>query len=177
MISMYQLMITIGILIAFLSDAWLASYATFGGVTGSHWRIMLGIIALPAALLFLGVLFVPESPRWLFKGRKKDAIDVFVRMQLDQAEVDVEVKEIEDSLRVRQSGWQMFVKNSNFRRAILLGMGLQIVQQLTGINVVMYYAPEIFKIAGFTSTVAQLAGTVIVANPPRAGDFHCDCAC
>src|SRR5271163_1062314 len=66
MISMYQLMITIGIVIAFISDAWLASYATFGGITGGHWRVMLGVIALPAVVMFIGVLFLPESPRWLF---------------------------------------------------------------------------------------------------------------
>ncbi|HEY0257171.1 MAG TPA: MFS transporter, partial [Candidatus Methylacidiphilales bacterium] len=83
MIAMYQLMITIGIVIAFLSDAWLSSYATFGGITGGHWRIMLGIIALPAAVMFGGVLFLPKSPRWLFlKGSQRDALAVFARMQL-----------------------------------------------------------------------------------------------
>jgi len=163
MISMYQLMITIGIVIAFVSDAWLASYATFGGITGGHWRIMLGIIALPALIMFIGVLFLPESPRWLFlKGRKGNALEVFTRMKLEQAEIDVEVAEIEESLRIRQNGFHMFFYNSNFRRAIFLGMGLQIVQQLTGINVVMYYAPHIFKIAGFTTTVDQMGGTVLV---------------
>ena len=163
MISMYQLMITIGIVLAFLSDAWLASYATFGGVTGGHWRIMLGIIALPAAVMFLGVLFLPESPRWLFmKGRKEEAIKVFKGMHLGPEEIDMEVGEIEESLKVRQNGFSMFVQNPNFRRAILLGVGLQTIQQLTGINVVMYYAPHIFQIAGFTSTIDQMWGTVIV---------------
>ncbi len=163
MISMYQLMITIGIVIAFISDAWLASYATFGGVTGGHWRLMLGIIALPAAAMFVGVLFLPESPRWLFmKGRKDDAIAVLTHLELDEAEMEVEVREIEDSLRIKQSGIHMFFKNGHFRRAIFLGMGLQVIQQLTGINVVMYYAPHIFKIAGFATTAEQMWGTVIV---------------
>jgi len=163
MISMYQLMITIGIVIAFVSDAWLASYATFGGITGGHWRVMLGIIALPAAVMFAGVLFLPESPRWLFmKERKSDAIAVFARLKLDEAETEMEVREIEESLRVKQSGIHMFLQNSNFRRAIFLGIGLQTIQQLTGINVVMYYAPHIFQIAGFTTTLEQMWGTVIV---------------
>ena len=163
MISMYQLMITIGIVLAFLSNAWLASYATFGGVTGGHWRIMLGIIVIPAAVMFLGVLFLPESPRWLFlKGRKSHAIEVFTRMKLEQGEIDTEVREIEESLRVKQNGFSMFLQNPNFRRAILLGVGLQTIQQLTGINVVMYYAPTIFKIAGFATTEQQMVGTVIV---------------
>jgi SP family galactose:H+ symporter-like MFS transporter len=160
---MYQLMITIGIVIAFLSDTWLASYASFGGMIGGHWRVMLGIIALPALVMFVGVLFLPESPRWLFlKERKSDALDVFKRMKLEDAEIDVEVREIEESLRVKQNGFRMFATNSNFRRAILLGVGLQTIQQLTGINVVMYYAPQIFKIAGFITTEAQMWGTVLV---------------
>ncbi len=163
MISMYQLMITIGILMAFLSNTWLASYATFGGVTGGHWRLMLGIIAIPAAIMFIGVLFLPESPRWLFlKGFKEHAVNVFKRMHLDDAEIAAEVQEIEDSLKVKQNGFQLLLQNANFRRAIFLGVGLQIVQQLTGINVIMYYAPKIFALAGFEDVVEQMWGTVAV---------------
>lgn len=163
LISMYQLMITIGIVLAFLSDTWLASYATFGGVTGGHWRLMLGAIAIPAAIMFLGVLFLPESPRWLFlKGFKDRAVAVFEGMHLDDAEIAAQVKEIEDNLKIKENGFEMFKTNPNFRRAIGLGIGLQIIQQLTGINVVMYFAPTIFRIAGFESTNAQMWGTVIV---------------
>ena len=163
MISMYQLMITIGIVLAFLSNTWLGNYAVIGGVTGGHWRIMIGIIAVPAFLMFLGVLFLPESPRWLFlKGKKAKAVSVFEMMHLPTDEISREVVEIEESLRVKQNGFQMFMENPNFRRAIGLGIGLQVIQQLTGINVIMYYAPRIFKIAGFTSTEHQLWGTVIV---------------
>lgn len=163
MISMYQLMITIGIVLAFLSNTWFGKYAMIGGTTGGHWRLMLGIIAVPAAVMFLGVLFLPESPRWLFlKGYKDRAIGVFRRMHLPTDDINREVVEIEESLRVKQNGFRMFLENSDFRRAIGLGIGLQIIQQLTGINVVMYYAPRIFDIAGFSSTEQQLWGTVIV---------------
>lgn len=163
MISMYQLMITIGILMAFLSDTWLSTYASFGGETGGHWRIMLGIIALPAAGMFVGVLFLPESPRWLFlKGFQDHAIAVFRRMKLDEAEIAAEVREIEDSAKVKQSGMELFLSNPNFRRAIGLGIGLQVIQQLTGINVIMYYAPKIFDLAGFSGAAQQMWGTVIV---------------
>jgi MFS transporter, SP family, galactose:H+ symporter len=163
LISMYQLMITIGIVLAFLSNTWLASYATFGAVTGGHWRIMLGVIAIPAAIMFLGVLFLPESPRWLFlKGFKDRAVAVFKRMHLGEAEIAAEVKEIEDNLKVKQNGFEMLKTNPNFRRAIALGIGLQVIQQLTGINVVMYFAPTIFRIAGFATTNQQMWGTVII---------------
>lgn len=163
MISMYQLMITLGIVLAFLSNTWLASYATFGGVTGGHWRIMLGVIAIPAAVMFAGVLLLPESPRWLFlKGRKDDAVAVFKRMRLEDAEITAEIHEIEESAKIRQNGFQMLRDNANFRRVIGLGIGLQIIQQLTGINVVMYYAPKIFALAGFEDVTEQMWGTVIV---------------
>ncbi len=163
MISMYQLMITLGIVLAFLSNTWLASYATFGGVTGGHWRIMLGIIAIPAAIMFVGVLFLPESPRWLFlKGLKENAIAVFKRMHLADDEIAAEVREIEESVKIKQNGFQLLLHNPNFRRVIGLGVGLQIIQQLTGINVVMYYAPKIFALAGFEDVTEQMWGTVLV---------------
>jgi SP family galactose:H+ symporter-like MFS transporter len=163
LISMYQLMITIGIVLAFASDTWLASYATIGGVKGGHWRMMLGVIAIPAAIMFLGVLFLPESPRWLcLKGLQKRAEDVFRGMHLDEAEVTAEIQAIEDSLKVKQGGLALLLQNANFRRAVALGIGLQIIQQLTGINVIMYYAPRIFQIVGFDTTIEQMWGTVIV---------------
>ncbi len=188
MISMYQLMITIGILAAFLSDTLFASVAdgqiaiadmTHGPgdfdamyfaswvLSVAHgnetWRLMLGMIALPALVMFVGVLFLPESPRWLvLNGMKEKATEVFKRLHLDDAEIEAEVREIEDSLKLPQKGWSLFLENQNFRRAVFLGIGLQVVQQLTGINVIMYYAPRIFGMAGFESTSEQMWGTVIV---------------
>lgn len=163
MISMYQLMITIGIVMAFLSNTYLASYANIGGEIGGHWRIMLGIIAVPAAIMFAGVLFLPESPRWLvLNGLRERAVGVFQKMHLDDAEIASEIAEIEDSLKVKDNGLKLFLSNANFRRAIFLGIGLQIIQQLTGINVIMYYAPRILNIAGFDTVIEQMWGTVIV---------------
>ncbi|MEO8205607.1 MAG: sugar porter family MFS transporter [Chthoniobacterales bacterium] len=160
LISMYQLMITIGIVVAFLSDTYFGTYAK---MSGGQWRYMLGIIAIPAAIMFVGVCFLPESPRWLFlKGLREKGIAVFKRMHLDDAEIAAEVQAIEDGLKVKQSGFGMFLTNPNFRRVLCLGVGLQVIQQLTGINVVMYYAPTIFKLAGFADATQQMWGTVIV---------------
>lgn len=189
MISMYQLMITIGILVAFLSDTFFASKANLEvaapalnavaepghlakwvdvcivgtGHSVGAWRLMLGVICIPALLMFVGVLFLPESPRWLFlNGFHDRAVGVFKRMHLDDVEIASEVREIEESVKVPQKGLQLFLQNSNFRRAVFLGVGLQIIQQLTGINVIMYYAPRIFEMAGFDTTGEQMWGTVIV---------------
>ncbi len=174
MISMYQLMITIGIVLAFASDTWLASYATIGGVTGGHWRVMLGVIAIPAAVMFLGVLFLPESPRWALPERPPKARGgCFRGMHLDEAEIAAEIQAIEDSLKVKQGGLELLLQNANFRRAVALGVGLQINPTAQpGINVIMYYAPRIFQIAGFDTTIEQMWGTVIVGITNVLGHVH-----
>ncbi|PHI31285.1 sugar porter family MFS transporter [Budvicia aquatica] len=155
MISMYQLMITIGILAAFLSDTAL-SYS-------GQWRWMLGIITIPAVVLFVGVLFLPESPRWLaIKGRISTAEKVLLLLRSTNDEARNELEEIRDSLKVKQSGWALFTSNKNFRRAVFLGILLQVMQQFTGMNVIMYYAPKIFDLAGYNTIHEQMWGTVIV---------------
>jgi SP family galactose:H+ symporter-like MFS transporter len=154
MISTYQLMITIGILVAFLSDT---AFSYVG-----NWRWMLGVIAIPGALFLVGVLFLPDSPRWLImRGRRQEATDVLTRLRGDAAVVEHEVADIEEQLRIPQRGWHLFLENGNFRRSVGLGILLQVMQQLTGINVVMYYAPRIFQSMGY-DTHAQMWFTAIV---------------
>ncbi|HJU27114.1 MAG TPA: sugar porter family MFS transporter [Rhodanobacteraceae bacterium] len=154
MISTYQLMITIGIFVAFLSDTGF-SYI-------ESWRWMLGIIALPGALFLLGVLGLPESPRWLvLRTRNAEADTVLVKLRGDHEVARQEISEIEEQLRTPQQGWRLFLQNRNFRRSVGLGIALQVVQQLTGINVVMYYAPRIFADMGYATT-AQMWFTAIV---------------
>lgn len=158
-ISMYQLMVTVGILAAFLSNTAL-SY-----LEGESWRWMLGVIALPSVLLFIGVLMMPNSPRWLASQERYDeARQVLSKLRSGDREVKREMGEIEESMKLEQStsGWNMFRTNPNFRRSVTLGVALQLVQQFTGINVMMYYAPKIFQLTGFEDTAAQLWSTVIV---------------
>lgn len=121
MISMYQLMITIRILGAYLSD-------TAFSYTGA-WRWMLGVIIIPAILLLIGVFFLPDSPRWFAaKRRFVDAERVLLRLRDTSAEAKRELDEIRESLQVKQSGWALFKENSNFRRAVFLGVLLQVMQ-------------------------------------------------
>jgi SP family galactose:H+ symporter-like MFS transporter len=155
MISMYQLMITIGILAAYLSD-------TAFSYTGA-WRWMLGVITIPAILLLIGVFFLPDSPRWLAaRGSDEKARRVLEKLRDTSEQAKSELDEIRESLKVKQSGWALFINNKNFRRAVYLGVLLQVMQQFTGMNVIMYYAPKIFDLAGFASTSQQMWGTVIV---------------
>lgn len=188
LISMYQLMITIGIVLAFLSDTFFATYADLqplatdigqavsslaGGrgqmVTENYfampWRWMLGIIAIPAVLMFAGMLFLPESPRWLMlKKRGGQAREVLRRLAASEQDAARELDDIEASLKIEQKGSALFSSNTNFRRAVFLGIALQVIQQFTGINVVMYYAPRILQEAGFNTTTEQMWGTVLVGT-------------
>ena len=188
LIAMYQLMITVGIVLAFLSDTFFSTYAdlkplatnlsesvsslaggrgqmVFEAYFSMPWRWMLGIIAVPAALMFLGMLFLPESPRWLvLKKRGASALAVLRRLSSSNEDADRELAEIESSLKIEQKGASLFRGNSNFRRAVFLGIGLQVIQQFTGINVIMYYAPRILNEAGFNTTAEQMWGTVLVGT-------------
>ncbi|WP_322033812.1 sugar porter family MFS transporter [Paraburkholderia sp. J76] len=155
MVSAYQLMITVGILIAFLSDT---AFSSSGA-----WRWMLGVVAIPAALFLLGVLTLPRSPRWLMmKGRTDEARKVLNSLRTETAAVEQEMKDIARQLEVKEQGFALLRSSRDFRRSLALGITLQVVQQLTGINVVMYYAPRIFGLAGYSGHPAQLWGTVIV---------------
>ena len=154
MISLYQLMITIGILVAFLSDT-AFSYS-------GNWRWMLGIIAIPGILFLLGLFLLPDSPRWLMmRGRKQEATDVLQKLRGDAGHAAREVADIEEQLKTPQRGWHLFLENRNFRRSVGLGVLLQVMQQFTGMNVVMYYAPRIFQDMGYATT-AQMWFTAVV---------------
>ncbi|KXV78359.1 sugar porter family MFS transporter [Acetobacter cerevisiae] len=154
MISTYQLMITVGIFLAFISDT-LFSYH-------GQWRWMFGVIAIPGVLFVIGVLFLPYSPRWLMmKGRRQEALAVLTDLRPTAHEARAEIRAIDEQLKQRQGGIGLLWRNANFRRSILLGMLLQAMQQFAGINVVMYYAPKIFALAGFVGT-AQMWCTAII---------------
>jgi SP family galactose:H+ symporter-like MFS transporter len=154
MVSIYQLMITIGIFVAFLSDT-AFSYS-------GNWHWMLGVIAIPGALFFVGIFALPESPRWLMmRGLNEQATKVLTKLRGNPEVVQKEEAEIAEQLKIPQRGWHMFLENRNFRRSVGLGILLQIVQQFTGMNVVMYYAPRIFQDMGY-HTEAQLWFTAIV---------------
>ena len=153
-ISGYQLMVTVGILAAFLSDT-AFSYS-------GDWRMMLTVIAIPAIILILTVSRLPDSPRWLAtKGRFAEASTVLNSLHASAKIAEEELADIKETLKVKQAGWHLFKTNKNVRRAVFLGVLLQAMQQFTGFNVIMYYSPKILSLAGFSSTEDQMIGTVL----------------
>ncbi len=151
-VSLFQLAITLGILLAYLVD-----YA-FAAIQG--WRWMFGLAVVPAAIFALGMIFLPESPRWLAgRGRRDAARSILARIR-DTSDVDVELAEIEES--VAHSGehgnWRDLL-HANLRPALIVGIGLAIFQQVTGINTVIYYAPVIIQSAGIPSASGAILTT------------------
>lgn len=154
-VSTYQLAITVGILFAYLAD---------DALTGSdRWRLMFGLAVIPGVALVIGFLVMPESARWLLKmGRRDEARASLVKV--DGPEIaDAELAQIETDLRVDQqegqANWSEVIAPS-LRRALWVGIGLAVLQQVTGINAIIYYANEIFAEAGFTTAEQQAKATL-----------------
>jgi sugar porter (SP) family MFS transporter len=147
LVSFNQLAITIGILVASLVD-----YALAGS---EDWRLMFGLAAIPAALLFVGMVFQDESPHWLIrKGRVDDARRVLAKV-LPSDDIEPEIHDVQ-SLDVSKGRLRDLFKPS-LRRVILVGVILAALQQVTGINTVIYYLPTLLKDAGFGSSSSLLA--------------------
>jgi sugar porter (SP) family MFS transporter len=151
-VSLFQLAVTAGIVSAYLVDY------VFAGVGG--WRWMLGLAVVPALVFGTGMFFLPETPRWLIRsGRQEFARRVLVRIR-GSADVDLEITEIQTSLaQQEQRGTWVDLLHRHVRPALIVGVGLAVFQQITGINTVIYYAPKILQSAGFASASGAILAT------------------
>ncbi|XP_015942362.1 inositol transporter 1 [Arachis duranensis] len=168
LVSTNVLMITGGQFLSYLINL------AFTQVPGT-WRWMLGVSGVPAVIQFCLMLFLPESPRWLFiKNREKEAIDVLANIydvaRLEDEIASLSVQSEEEDLHKRKDirFWDVF-KSKEIRLAFLAGGGLQAFQQFTGINTVMYYSPTIVQMAGFRSNELALLLSLIVAGLNACG--------
>ncbi|WP_080792813.1 sugar porter family MFS transporter [Corynebacterium pacaense] len=155
-----ELMIVVGQLAAFIINAIIGNI--WSDTTGI-WRIMLSIAAIPAIALFVGMLRVPESPRWLVdRGRIDEARQVLERVRpVDRARAEVLEVEAMAKASANQAEKAMsfgdILKNKWFVRIVLVGIGLGVAQQLTGINSIMYYGQIVLIEAGFSESAALIA--------------------
>jgi sugar porter (SP) family MFS transporter len=150
-VSLFQLAVTVGILLAYIAAALLAPSAA--------WRWMLGLAALPGLLLAVGMFFMPESPRWLVKqGHRADARAVLAQID-PHGNPDAALAQLEHDLAAEGQGTWTELLRRTLRPALVVGIGLAVFQQVTGINAVIYYAPQIFQAAGFRSDLTSLAAT------------------
>ncbi|WP_432806523.1 sugar porter family MFS transporter [Niallia circulans] len=159
MVTQNELMIVTGQLLAFTINAIIGNM--FGDAT-HVWRYMLVIAAIPAVFLFFGMLRVPESPRWLAsKGRKEEALQILEKVR-DKKQARLELQEIENAISKEENTEKATYKDLTtpwIRRIVFIGLGIAIVQQITGVNSIMYYGTEILRDAGF-GTEAALIGNI-----------------
>ena len=154
LVTRNELMIVGGQFAAFVINAIIFS---IWGEQQSVWRYMLLVAALPAFALFFGMLRMPESPRWLAsKERDADALGVLRQVRSpERAEAEMaEVHELAEEEREAQTGGWADLAVPWIRRLLIIGIGLAIVQQLTGINSVIYYGTELLQEAGFSDNAA-----------------------
>ncbi len=177
LVSLYQLAITVGILVAYFANAallaWLGEPLAnefLGDISGQEvWRAMLGSETIPALLFLVLLQTVPESPRWLMaENRSEDAYAVLMRVNgknvADKAMV--ELRELASSEQARGLG----VLFRQYRKPAAIGIILAILQQLSGINAVIYYGPDILERAGLAIGDA-LGGQVIIGLVNVIGTF------
>jgi len=154
LVSLNQLAITLGILISYLVD--------YGLSSSGDWRLMFGLAAVPAVLLFAGILTQRESPYWLIeRGRDKEARSVLARLR-PSGEIDQEVTEIREVISQGRAGLRELLSRT-VKPALLVGVAMAVFQQVTGINTVIYYAPSLLRDAGLGASSALLANVGIGA--------------
>lgn len=155
LVTLQELMIVSGQMLAYISNA--GFNAAWGGET--TWRWMLAVATLPAVLLFFGMMFMPDTPRWYaMKGRLAEARKVLERTRAPQ-DVDWELTEIEETLteEAQQRPRLRELRKPWLFKLFLIGMGIAVIQQLTGVNTIMYYAPTMLKAVGMDDSAALFA--------------------
>ncbi len=155
LIGLYQFALTVGIALADLVGYWLAAQQA--------WRLMFGLAVVPT-VFFLGVILtVPESPRWLFAhGRPKEAAAV-LSIYTDTVGAQRFLDDIEQGLKTPVEQRWSALWSPAVRGALFIAVGLTVLQQVTGINTIIYYGPQIFELAGSSSHANAIFATLIVA--------------
>src|ERR687894_1308045 len=150
--SLNQLNIVFGILFAFIVNALLAS--------AGAWRWMLGLAVIPSLVLLIGMYFLPETPRWLVsQDRDEDARDV-LRRSRDEETVEKEIQDIKEVEEQEESGLRELTATW-VRPALIVAIGLAMLQQLIGINTIIYYTPTTLTNVGYGNEAAIYANLII----------------
>src|SRR5699024_8642147 len=137
-------------------SSYLINYA-FSEVNGD-WRWMVGLSVVPSLILMIGVLFMPESARWLLENLGDDAARNVRKLTQNREQIDEEIKEMIEINRFSDSTWNV-LSSSWLRPTLIIGCAFALFQQIIGINAIIYYAPTIFNEAGMEK-VASIVGTV-----------------
>lgn len=161
MVSLNQFAIVLGMLVVYFVNYFIEGLGDEAWDIAVGWRWMFGSEAIPAVALLVLLFVVPESPRWLIKqGRHDEALSILTRVN-GPAEARREMAAIEEAL-AHEPGSVRQLLMPGMRLALFIGVGLAVLQQITGINVFLYYAPEIFKTIAESQSNVALLQTVVV---------------
>ncbi len=151
LVAVNMLAITSGIVVAYLVDYALADI--------QGWRYMFGLAAIPSIALVIGMWRLPDSPRWLISKSKVEQARRVLQRARTASDVSQEIANIQKSMEEQGKGGMAGLFQPSLRMPMIVGLGLAVFQQITGINTVIYYTPTIFKFAGIAATgPAILAG-------------------
>jgi sugar porter (SP) family MFS transporter len=155
LIGLYQFALTIGIVLADLVGYWLAGQQA--------WRTMFGLGAVPAAFFLALIFTLPESPRWLFAQNRLEEMHSVLSSYTDAAGAKLLIEEIRTALAIPvEQRWSELWKPA-VRTSLFIAVGFTVLQQVTGINTIIYYGPRIFALAGITSNRSAIFATLLVA--------------
>ena len=156
LVSMNQLAIVVGILVAYIVSWGLANLGD------TSWRWMLAVAAIPAVAFFIGLLFIPESPRWLISNRRRDDGKRVLARIYGSEQAEQQVLLVEEAAAGEQGTWRE-VSAPAMRRPLIVAVGLAILCQITGINTVLYYGSIIISehVKGETASTALMANVII----------------
>jgi SP family xylose:H+ symportor-like MFS transporter len=161
LVGNYQLAIVIGIVVVYFVNYFIALQGDADWNLNIGWRWMFGSEIIPSILFLIFIFLIPESPRWLFqKGETSKAIVVLQKLNTAEEVAQVQ-SEIENSLHQEDKNQWKHLGNPIFKKVLFVGVGLSIFQQLTGINAILYYAPEIFKSLGSSTDVSLLETSIL----------------
>jgi sugar porter (SP) family MFS transporter len=163
LVSLFQLLITIGIMVSYFSDS---AFALPEGAPGyaECWRPMFYVGVIPALIMFIGMIFLPETPRWLISnGREEDGRIVLMKVEDPQLIEDVMSRMKEETTRDNENRvrWNDILQPW-LRAPLLIAIGIMFIQQFTGINTIIYYSPKIFLMSGFDGARAAILASISV---------------
>ena len=159
LVGLVQFNIVLGILLAYLSNFIIR--ITLGG---HEWRWMLGVMVIPSAVFLLLLFTVPETPRWLMAhGKPDEAVGISRQLCSTEEESKSQIAEIKAQIAADSQSRASLVEffSKRYRKVILLAFAIAAFNQLSGINAVLYYAPEIFRMTGASGNTAMLQSVVV----------------
>ena len=155
LIGLYQFALTLGIALADLVGYWFAG--------SQAWRLMFAFGLLPAVLFLFMVLTVPESPRWLFAQNRVAEAESVLKSYTDEAGARLLLEDIRISLMTKMERRWSALWSPAVRGSLFIAVGFMLLAPATGINAVVYYGPQIFTLAGISSSKSAIFATLVVA--------------